>query len=210
MGHEGLLRGRCFSGEVQEGGRAEPEGAGRLLPREEGGGQTSQHLPRLQLEQGRVWLGAGGAQGRRDTRKKCSGKAATERSQHQHGAESAWEQQPGTGGTRGVAPTGGWRPHSTPRGDGEGRGGSGAAPEPKLHAAGRRQRTTSLCCSGRTARGGSAHHQNPKIKHQKKGKPVHLELHHPTIKPPPSSRCSPLRTRGPHSLPAAPPALPPP
>lgn len=30
------------------------------------------------------------------------GKAATERSQHQHGAESAWEQQPGTGGgTRG-------------------------------------------------------------------------------------------------------------
>lgn len=33
---------------------------------------------------------------------KCLGKAATECSQHQHGAESAWEQQPGTGGgTRG-------------------------------------------------------------------------------------------------------------
>lgn len=29
---------------------------------------------------------------------KCLGKAATECSQHQHGAESAWEQQPGTGG----------------------------------------------------------------------------------------------------------------
>lgn len=32
---------------------------------------------------------------------KCLGKAATECSQHQHGAESAWEQQPGTGGHQG-------------------------------------------------------------------------------------------------------------
>lgn len=155
---------------------------------------------------GLVWLGAGRAQGRRDTRMKCLGKAATERSQHQHGAESAWEQQPGTGGHPGRMET----PQHPERRQGGKRGDRCCSGARATHSSHRAKRTT---CS-RTARGGSAHHQNPQIKHQKRENlpmwSCSPPLHHPTIKPPPGSQCSPLRTRGPHSLPAAPPAPPPP